>query len=74
MHKLKDYTVISRKAQVWDEVTVFEATSEADAIEQAREEHNFHVATMRSEHIEFIRIARADEIDGHALNFLESIK
>lgn len=59
----KTYPVISRKAQVWDEVTYFEAVSEEDAIDQAREEDCFHYATMLSEEIHFIRIAREDELD-----------
>ena len=59
----KTYPVISRKAQVWDEVTYFEAVSEEDAIAQAREDHDFHYATMLSEEIHFIRIASGDELD-----------
>ena len=60
---MKSYPVISRKAQVWDEVTYFEAVSEEDAIAQAREDHYFHYASMVSEEIHFIRIAREDEVD-----------
>ena len=59
----KTYPVISRKTQVWDEVTYFEAVSEEDAIDQARAEDCFHYATMLSEEIHFIRIAREDEVD-----------
>lgn len=66
----KAYAVISRKAQVWDEVTIFDATSEEDAIAQARKEHHFNYATMQSEDIEFIRIAREDELDDHLLDML----
>ena len=67
---MKTYAVISRKAQVWDEITVFDAESEEDAIAQAKEEHHFHYATMQNEEIEFIRIAREDELDEHLLDIL----
>lgn len=70
---MKTYAVISRKAQVWDELTVFDAESEEDAIAQAKDEHHFHSAIMQSEDVEFIRIASEAEWDEHQMDLMEFI-
>jgi len=60
---MKKYWVVTRTAQVWDEFRLYDATSEDEAIEQAREDEHFNYAEMVSEEIEFSRIARAEELD-----------
>lgn len=66
--KQKAYPVLTRKFQVWDEITVFEADSEQDAIEQSRiERDEFHYAVMVNERIKYSRIAREDELDDYIL-------
>ena len=66
--KQKAYPVLTRKFQVWDEITVFEAGSEKDAIEQSRiERDEFHYAVMINERIKYSRIAREDELDDYIL-------
>ena len=66
--KQKVYPVLTRKFQVWDEITVFEADSEKDAIEQSRVERDeFHYAVMINERIKYSRIAREDELDDYIL-------
>ena len=68
---MKAYWVITRSAQVWDEFRLYDATSEDDAIEQARGDDQFAYAEMRSETIEFSRIARAEELDSETIGLLE---
>ena len=66
--KQKAYPVLTRKFQVWDEITVFEADSEQDAIKQSRiERDEFHYAVMINERIKYSRIAREDELDDYIL-------
>ena len=66
--KQKVYPVLTRKFQVWDEITVFEADSEQDAIDQSRiERDEFHYAVMINERIKYSRIAREDELDDYIL-------
>ena len=66
--KQKAYPVLTRKFQVWDEITVFEADSEQDAIEQSKVERDeFHYAVMINERIKYSRIAREDELDDYIL-------
>ena len=60
---MKKYWVVTRTAQVWDEFRLYDATSEHDAVEQARDDEHFNYAEMVSEEIEFSRIARAEELD-----------
>ena len=65
---MRAYPVLTRKFQIWDEITVFEADSEQDAIEQSRIEHDeFHYAVMINERIKYSRIAREDELDDYIL-------
>ena len=67
---MKTYAVIARKAQVWDECSVYEAESEDEAIDKAREDEQFNYAEMISEELEYLRLARADELDGETLKLL----
>jgi len=67
---MKTYAVIARKAQVWDEFRFYEAESEDEAIDKAREDEEFNYAEMISEQTEYLRLARADELDGETLKLL----
>ena len=62
---MKTYAVITRKAQVWDEITVFDADSKEHAIEQAKDCEEFHHAIMQSESVAFRMIANDDEWPEH---------
>ena len=67
---MKKYWVITRTAQVWDELRFYEAESEDEALDKAREDEEFNYAEMISEEVEYLRLARADEVDWETLKIL----
>jgi hypothetical protein len=67
---MKKYWVITRTAQVWDELRFYEAESEEEALDKAREDEEFNYAEMISEEVEYLRLARADEVDWETLKIL----
>ena len=69
---MNKYWVVTRTAQVWDEFRLYEAASEDEAIEQARDDDYFNYAAMVSEEIAYSRIAREDELDVQLRGWHES--
>jgi len=67
---MKKYWVVTRTAQVWDEFRLYEAESEEEALDKAREDEEFNYAEMISEEVEYLRLARADEVDWETLKLL----